>query len=78
MFPLPHGSAESVDQDHRLALTQVEICHCLAFDLHGMDRETLEGFEIGGIESGDEQAGITMTTASSKAIHTLFSILPAT
>ena len=42
IFPLPHGSAEAVDQDDRRALAHIEIGDALAIDLNGLDGYPLE------------------------------------
>ncbi len=52
MFPLPHGSAESMDQDDRRAGTDIEIGDPLVMDENGFDRDTFcrgtfERFKIG-------------------------------
>lgn len=42
MLPLPHGSAEPMDQDDRRAVTDVEVRNPLILDKHGLDRDGLE------------------------------------
>jgi hypothetical protein len=39
MFPLPHGSAESMDQDHRWAGPDIKIGNPLIMDEHCLNRE---------------------------------------